>query len=188
MTGPDPSITRWLDDWSRGDRSALDRLAPLVFDELRQLARGHLARERGGHTLQPTALVNEVFVRLLGRRTVQWENRKQFFQSATDLMRFILVDHARRRQAARRGGGAAKIPLEEAALPFEMPDVDVLALDEALEELGRVDPERRCIVELKFFFGLTHAQIGEVLGIAPSTVKLKWSMARARLYRRLGGE
>lgn len=180
-------ITRLLERWSEGDVEALDRLAPLVLDELRQLARAHLARERSEHTLQPTALVNELFLRLLGRRRVQWENRKQFFKAATDLMRCILVDHARRHKAARRGAGAQKIPLETARLPFTLPDLDLLALDEALDELEHDDPERREIVELKFFFGLTHEQIGEVLGMAPSTVKLKWSAARAYLARRLRG-
>lgn len=188
MTESDVRITRLLKEWSDGDPEALDRLAPLVFDELRLLARAHLSRERSDHTLQPTALVNECFLRLLGRRRVQWENRRQFFKGATDLMRHILVDHARRHRAARRGGGAPRVPLESARLPFELPDLDLVALDEALDELGRDDPERREIVELKFFFGLTHAQIGDLLGIAPSTVKLKWSAARARLFRRLQGE
>ena len=188
MTRFDPHITRLLNEWSDGDAAALDRLAPLVFDELRQLARAHLSRERSDHTLQPTALVNECFLRLLGRRRVQWENRRQFFKGAADLMRHILVDHARRHKAARRGGGAPKVPLETARLPFELPDIDLVALDEALNELERDDPERREIVELKFFFGLTHAQIGDLLGIAPSTVKLKWSAARARLFRRLQEE
>lgn len=185
MTDLHPRITRLLKRWSDGDTEALDRLVPLVFNELRQLARGHLSRERANHTLQPTALVNELFIRLLGRDRVQWQNRKQFFKAATDLMRCILIDHARRHKAARRGSGAPKIPLETARLPFELPDLDVLALNEALEALGTEDPEGREIVELKYFFGLTHPQIGELLDIAPSTVKLKWSVARARLFRRL---
>jgi RNA polymerase sigma factor (TIGR02999 family) len=188
MTKPDSRITRLLEEWSDGDLDALDRLAPLVVDELRRLARAHLSRERSNHTLQPTALVNELFARLLGRRRVHWENRRQFFKGASDLMRHILVDHARRHKAERRGGGARKIPLEIAPLPIVSPDIDLLALDEALKELERDDPERREIVELKFFFGLTHEQIGEILDIAPSTVKLKWSTARARLARRLQGE
>lgn len=189
MTESDSSITRLLEEWSDGDPDALDRLAPLVFDELRQLARSHLSRERPDHTLQPTALVNECFIRLLGRRRVQWENRRQFFKGASDLMRHILVDHARRHKTARRGGGARKIPLETAPPPIVLPDdVDILALDEALKELERDDPERAEIVEYKFFLGLNHEQIGDLLGIAPSTVKLKWSTARARLARRLQGE
>lgn len=188
MTEPDSRITRLLEEWSDGDLDALDRLAPLVFDELRGLARAHLSRERSDHTLQPTALVNEFFVRLLGRRRVHWENRRQFFKGASDLMRHILVDHARRHKTQRRGGGAPKIPLDVAPLPIDLPDIDLVALDEALKELERDDPERAEIVELKFFFGLKHEQIGDILGIAPSTVKLKWSTARARLARRLGGE
>lgn len=188
MTESDTPITRLLEQWADGDQEALDRLAPLVLEELRRLARTRLSRERSDHTLQPTALVNEVFVRLLGRDQVQWENRKQFFKAATDLMGCILIDYARRHKAKRRGGGAPKIPLETARLPFNLPDLDLLALGEALEELERDDPERAEIVKLKFYFGLTHEQIGEILEIAPSTVKLKWSAARARLARRLQGE
>lgn len=182
-TGSD--VTGLLHDWSRGVPDALDKLAPLVFEELHRLARAHFSREPEAHTLQPTALVNEVFVRLLGRRKVAWENRAQFFKGATELMRHVLVDHARRRRAAKRGGDAFKVPLDDVAVPFEAPDVDVLALTEALDEMAVRDPRSRDVVELKFYLGLTHEEIGEVLGIAPATVKLKWTLARARLHRRL---
>lgn len=188
MTGSDVPITGLLEQWEEGDREAFGRVIRLAFDDLRQMARAHLARERSNHTLQPTALVSEVVVRILGRRHVHWENRKQFFKTCTEFMRRILIDYARRHKAARRGGGAPKVPLENARLPFSLPDVDLFALDEALDELKREDPERAEIVELKFFFGLTHEQIADILGIAPSTVKLKWSTARARLARRLQGK
>lgn len=182
-TGSD--VTALLHDWSRGVPEALDKLAPLVFEELHRLARAHFLREPEAHTLQPTALVNEVFVRLLGRRKVAWENRAQFFKGATELMRHVLVDHARRRRAAKRGGDAPTVPIDSVAIPIETLGVDVFALTEALEEMARHDPRSRDVVELKFYLGLTHEEIGQVLGIAPATVKLKWTLAKARLYRRL---
>ncbi len=178
-------VTGLLRDWSRGDRDALDRLAPLVFDELRRLARAHFQRESVGHTLQPTELVSELFVRLLGRRRVQWRNRAQFFQGATELMRYILVGHARRRRARRRGGGAHKVPLEEARIPIPVPDEELLELHDALENLARENPERRYLVELKFYFGLTHDEIARLLGVSRDTVKVRWTATKARLYREL---
>ncbi len=176
-------ITRLLACWSAGDRGALNQLTPLVTEELRRLARAHFGREPEGHTLQPTALVNEVFLRFLGRRKVQWKNRGQFFQAATELMRFILVDHARRKGTAKRGAGVRTVSIEDTVIPEWMPDeVDMLALHQAMDKL---DPVYRRIVELKFYFGLTHPQIAEELGIASDTVKEKWAAARARLYREL---
>ncbi|MEM8933392.1 MAG: ECF-type sigma factor [Acidobacteriota bacterium] len=176
-------ITRILERWSDGDQEALDQLTPLVFDELRRLARCHFAGEVAGHTLQPTALVSEVFVRILGRRKVQWTNRNQFFGAATELMRRILVDHARRRQAKKRGPGLVRIELDETPIPATLLDtVDVVALHEAMD---RLDPQRRFIVERKVYFGLTHRQIGDELGLAADTVKEKWAAIRARLYRDL---
>jgi RNA polymerase sigma factor (TIGR02999 family) len=185
MPESDSDVTELLHAWSGGDRGALDKLTPLVLDELHRLARAHFAREPEAHTLQPTALVSELFARLLKRRNVQWENRAQFFKAATDLMRCILVDHARRHRTAKRGGGVQRVPVEEVELPIEMPGVDVIALYEALDELKREDPVGRELVELKFFLGLTLAEIADVLGISVATVKLKWTAARARLYRRL---
>lgn len=181
-------VTTLLAQWSDGDPEALDRLAPLVFDELRGLARGHFRGERADHTLQPTALVNEVFVRLLGRRKVLWHNRGQFFQCAIEMMRRILVDHARRSRAAKRGGDAVKVPLEGLSIPDRVAGADALALHEALDDLGREDPACRQIVELKYYFGMTHQEIGAVMNLAPSTVKQKWAAARVRLYRRMKKE
>lgn len=176
-------ITCFLERWSDGDREALDRLAPLVLEDLRRMARGHLAGESDDHTLQPTALVSEVFVRLLGRRAVQWTNRAQFFGATTELMRFILVDYARRRRAEKRGYDVIKVALDEAPIPAPMIDaVDMVALHEAMD---RLDPQRRLIVERRVYFGLTHRQIGEELGLAEDTVKEKWAAIRARLYRDL---
>ncbi len=188
MPGSDSEVTELLQGWSGGDLAALDQLTPLVFKELHRLARAHFAREPQSHTLQPTALVSEVFVRLLGRRKVQWQNRAQFFGAATQLMRRILVDHARRRRAVKRGGDVVKVPLDEVAVLTPMPDIDMMALDEALDKLERHDPQCRQIVELKFFLGLTHDEIAEVIGKSSDTVKLKWAASRARLHRHLEGD
>jgi RNA polymerase sigma factor (TIGR02999 family) len=178
-------ITCLLEQWSEGDRQAFDRLTPLVFEELRRLARCHFAREAKDHTLQPTALVSELFVRFLGRRKVQWTNRAQFFGAATELMRCILVDHARRRGAEKRGGDLVKIPLDETPIPATLAaTVDMIALHEAMD---RLDSQRRLIVELKIYFGLTHRQIGKELGLAEDTIKEKWAVIKARLYRDLQG-
>ena len=183
MTDSQHDITRLLGQWSDGDLAALDRLTPLVFDELRRLARSHFAREVKNHTLQPTALVSEFFVRILGRRDVRWASRRQFFAAASELMGRILVDHARRRQAVKRGGGDVKVSLEETPIPAALLDtVDVVALHKAM---GRLDPRSRYIVELRVYFGLTHRQIGEELGLAADTVKEKWLATKARLYRDL---
>ena len=176
-------ITALLGDWSDGDEEALARLMPLVFDELRQLARGHFRRESAGHTLQPTALVNEVYMRLVEQRQVQWDNRSQFFAFAAILMRRILVDHAKARRTAKRGGGVQKLPLNEALAAAELPaDVDVLALDEALDALGELDARQARVVELRFFAGLTHEEIADVLDVSLSTVKRDWRTARLWLY------
>ncbi len=176
-------ITLFLKQWSDGERKNLDQLTRLVFNELRRLARSHLAREVKAHTLQPTALVSELFVRFLGRKKVRWENRVQFFGAATEIMRHILIDHARRRKAEKRGGDLIKIPLDETPIAAELPaTVDIVALHEAMD---RLDPRSRCIVERKFYFGLTHRQIGEELGLAEDTVKEKWAAIKARLYRDL---
>lgn len=189
MTPSQGEITRLLADWSDGDPEALGRLMPLVFDELRQLARSHFRRESEGHTLQPTALVNEVYVRLVGQRQVQWDNRSQFFAFAAMLMRRILVDHAKARRAAKRGGGVQKLPLEEAlVVPAGAgagADVDVVALDEALTALAQLDPRQARIVELRFFFGLTQEEVAEVLELSLTTVKREWRTARLWLYQQM---
>jgi RNA polymerase sigma-70 factor, ECF subfamily len=176
-------VTALLDEWGRGEEGAVERLMPLVVDELRKLARGHFRHEHAGHTLQPTALVNEVFLKLLDQRRVRWENRKQFFAFASLLMRRLLVDHAKGRNAAKRGGGAVHVPLEEVlALAVDSP-VDLEALDEGLDALAAVDPRQSRIVQMRFFGGLTHEEIAEVEGISPTTVKREWRLARLFLFR-----
>lgn len=179
-------VTDLLIDWSRGDAEALRRLMPLVFDELRRLAQAHLRRERDEHTLQPTALVNEVYMRLVDQRRVEWDNRSQFFAFASTLMRRILVDYAKARGAAKRGAGARRVTLGEwIEAPAEL-DVDLLALDHALDELAELDRRQARIVEMRFFAGLSHEEIAEVLGTSRTTVKRGWRSARLWLYKRLG--
>lgn len=181
--GSAPDVTGLLVDWSRGDDEALERLMPLVVDELRHLARSHFRREPDGHTLQPTALVNEVYLRLTDQRQVQWDNRSQFFAFAATLMRRVLVDHAKARRTAKRGGHVRKVSLQEVIGLAEPEDVDLLALDDALSTLAEIDPRQSRIVELRFFAGLTHEEIAEVLEVSVSTVKREWRTARLWLYR-----
>lgn len=184
MTLTEGEITKLLAEWSYGDADALAQLMPLVFDELRQLARSQFRRESEGHTLQPTALVNEVYMRLVEQRRVQWDNRAQFFAFAAILMRRILVDHAKARRTAKRGGDVQKLPLKEALAAAETPrQVDVLALDEALDALTEIDPRQARVVEMRFFAGLTHEEIADVLDVSLSTVKRDWRTARLWLYR-----
>ncbi len=178
-------VTRLLDAWSSGDRQALDRLMPLVIGDLRALARSYMAREGPGHTLEPTALVHEAYMRLAGRRRVQMENRVQFFAVLAETMRRILVDHARRKRAARHGGGKPPLPLEEAlGLPISV-DVDLIALDDALKDLATFAPRQCRVVEQNYFGGLTFDQIGLSLGISPATVKRDLKTARIWLLREL---
>jgi RNA polymerase sigma factor (TIGR02999 family) len=176
-------VTDLLIQWSEGDAEALERLMPLVFEELRHLARFHFQRETDGHTLQPTALVNEVYMRLVDQRRVQWDNRRQFFAFAATLMRRILVDHAKGRRAVKRGGDVRKVPLDEALGVSDAPDVDLVALDEALSRLAAIDPRQARIVELRHFAGLGNEEIAEVLDISPTTVKREWKTARLWLYQ-----
>ena len=189
MTEPSPrDITQMLIDWSNGDRAALDRLIPVVYAELRRQAARHLRRERAGHSLQTTSLIHEAYLRLVDQREVRWQNRAHFFAVAARLMRRILVDHARRRRRAKRGGSAARLPLEEAlVIAAEKSDVDLLALDEALERLAAIDPRQSRIVELRFFSGLSIEETAEVLGVSPATVKNDWNVAKAWLRREMGG-
>ena len=178
-------LTQLLVDWSHGDKAALDKLMPLVDEELRRLAHRYMSRERAGHTLQTTALVNEAFVRLINRGKVDWQNRAHFFGLAAQLMRTILVDHARSHACAKRGGGADKLELDEELVVSQQRASEVLALDDALKELAVIDPEQSRIVELRFFGGLTVEETAEVLHISPATVKREWSTAKAWLYREL---
>ena len=180
------NVTELLQDWSRGEREALDQLLPVVYNELHKQAARYLRRERAGHTLQPTALVNEAFLRLINQRDVRWQNRAHFFGLAAQLMRRILVDHARERLAAKRGGADIRLTLDEQVAAVGARDVDLLALDEALTRLAALDVRQSRIVELRFFSGLNVEETAEVLGVSPATVKLDWSMAKAWLRRELG--
>ena len=183
---PPENITQLLVDWSHGDQKALDKLMPLVYNELRRLAGNYLRRERPGHTLQPTALVNEAYLKLIDQRKAKWQNRAQFFGVAAQLMRRILVDHARERQAAKRGGSdQQRLSITSAEKLVQQPEVDLLALHEALEELATLDPQQERIVELRFFGGLSIEETAEVLGIGHATVERDWKMARAWLRRKL---
>lgn len=182
-------VTQLLYQWSHGDPAALERLIPLVFEDLRRIAARCLRNEGQGHTLQPTALVSEVYLRLVGQRQIQWQNREQFFGVAALLMRRIVVDYAKGRQTAKRGGGVVKVPLDEAIdfLP-EVSGVDLVALDGALSRLAEIDPRQSRIVELRFFMGLSHEEIAEILEISVTTVKREWKTARFWLFRELSQE
>lgn len=183
---PAEGITQLLINWGNGDQSALERLMPLVYSELRRLASNYLRRERGEHTLQPTALVNEAYLKLVDQRNAKWQNRAHFFGISAQLMRRILVDHARQHQAAKRGGSdQRRISITSAEKVVKQPEVDLLALNEALDELAKMDPQQSRIVELKFFGGLSIEEIAEVLSIGHATVERDWKMARAWLRRQL---
>ena len=177
-------VTELLVAWSKGDERALDALTPLIYDELRRLARSYMRQERAGHTLQSTALVHEAFLRLVDQR-VQWNSRAHFFGIAAQMMRRILVDHAKAQSTAKRGAGAVLIELEEGLATAPNRDVDLLALDEALERLTKVDPQRSRIVELRFFAGLSNEESAEVLGVSPATIQRQWAGARAWLFHEL---
>ncbi len=179
-------FTGLLDDWSRGDRGALDRLLPLVYTELRSIAARQLRHERAGHTLQPTALVHEAYLRLIDQRDVDWRNRAHFFGVAAQVMRRILVDHARRLGASKRGEGAQRVPLEDIHEMTVATVIPVLALDRALSRLEEVDRGLAQIIELRAFAGLTIDEAAHVLKVSPSTAKREWRTARAWLTRELG--
>ncbi len=178
-------MTRLLQEWRGGDQQALDELMPMVIAELRQIANGHLAREAPGHTLQPTALVNEAYLKLVGTERIDWQCRAQFFGVAAQLMRRVLVDHARGRRAAKRGGGNHRTEVDIDHIAAESRAVDVIALDEALQEMKRINPEGSHIVEMRYFTGLTLEEIAEVLGVSRSTANRKWRTARTWLNRAL---
>jgi RNA polymerase sigma factor (TIGR02999 family) len=178
-------VTQLLIDWSNGDQAALDKLVPAVDRELRRLAHHYMRGERPDHTLQTTALVNEAFVRLVNRKSIQWQNRAHFFGIAAQLMRTILVDHARSHACAKRGGGAGRLELDEALAVSQQKASEVIALDDALKALALIDPQQSRIVELRFFGGLTVEEAAEVLHVSPATIKREWSSAKAWLYREL---
>lgn len=183
-----PNITELLAGYGRGDKESLDRLMPIVYDELRRQAARYLKREQAGHTLQTTALIHEAYVRLVDQRNVQWQNRAHFFGIAAQLMRRILVDHARTRKRVKRGGSDVRVSLGEVNVAGRGPDLDVVALDEALNRLAKIDEQQSRVVELRFFSGLTVEETAEAMGISPATVKRDWSMAKAWLHRELSGD
>jgi RNA polymerase sigma factor (TIGR02999 family) len=187
--GPDPDeasperISELLADWANGDPAARERLVPIVYEELRRLAHHYMRGERSGHTLQTTALVNEVYLRLAGIDALRWRDRVHFFAMAATLMRRVLVDYARLRGREKRGAGLSVTSLDDAVAP--QPAVDIVALDEALGRLSAADPQQGRVVELRFFAGLSVEETAEALGISPATVKRDWATARLWLYNEL---
>jgi RNA polymerase sigma factor (TIGR02999 family) len=179
-------ISKLLRAWSDGDRSALEGLTPIVYDELHRLAHRYMKRERPGHSLQTTALVNEAYMRLVDYERMQWQNRAHFFAVSAQLMRRILVDHARGHNL-KRGGGAQQVSLEEAAVVVGDRTADLVALDDAMNALARLDPRKVQVVEMRFFGGLSVEDTAEVLKVSPATVRREWSTAKVWLYRELAG-
>jgi RNA polymerase sigma factor (TIGR02999 family) len=186
----DPQLTRLLEAWQHGDSGAADKLVPLVYSELRRIAASKLRSERGGHTLQPTALVHEAWLRLMQQHDSGWQNREQFFAIAAQAMRRILVDHARKRHAAKRGDGEELVDVDEVSqiLVVTLPDERLLALDDALKELATLDARQARIIELRFFGGLSVEETASVLAISPTTVKREWATGRAWLFRAMNGD
>jgi RNA polymerase sigma factor (TIGR02999 family) len=182
-----PDVTALLAAWSNGDPAVGSTLMDAVYSELRRLARGYLRRERRDHSLPPTALVHEAYLKLVDQRRVRWQSRAHFFAIAAHVMRRVLVDHARAHGAAKRGAGA-RVPLQDIDASVEGPDIEILALDAALDRLAAIDQRRSQLVELRFFGGLTVDETAVVLGVAPITVKRDWALARAWLYRELRGQ
>jgi RNA polymerase sigma factor (TIGR02999 family) len=178
-------LTALLRAWGRGDPHARDELVPLVYDELRRRAAVYLRRERPNHTLQPTALIHEAYLRLAGQQRVAWQNRAQFFGLAAQMMRRILIDHARAQRAAKRPARALKVTLDERIGQTGSVDCDILLLNQALEELSSFDPQQATIVELRYFGGLAENEVAKVLGVSRSTVTREWQTARAWLFRRM---
>jgi RNA polymerase sigma-70 factor (ECF subfamily) len=178
-------ITQLLERWSQGDEEALDQLMPLVYAELHRLAGAYLRRERGDHTLQPTALVNEAYLKLVRQRNIHWQNRAQFFGVAAQLMRRILVDHARANYADKRGGDRVNVSLKNIGAFGTQPTADILALHDVLNRLAEIDPDQSRIVELRFFGGLTIEEAAEVMEVSHSTVEREWKIAKAWLKREL---
>jgi RNA polymerase sigma factor (TIGR02999 family) len=185
MTLTSHSVTQMLLDWSDGDQKALDKLIPIVYGELRLRAARYLRRERAGHTLHTTALIHATYLRLVDQKDVRWQNRAHFFAISAQLMRRILVDHARHRDAAKRGGADLTLTLDDAMAVFAERDVNLMALDESLTRLAEIDARQSRVVELRYFSGLSIEETAEVLGVSPATVKLDWSMAKAWLRREM---
>ena len=186
--GASHQITRLLVDWRNGDQAALEQLVPLVHDELRRVARRHMAHERAGHTLQATALVNEAYLRLIDIRQVNWQDRAHFFAMSSRLMRRILVDFARSKGYQKRGGGAQKVSLDEALIVSEDARHDLVAIDDALNALAGIDSRKAQVVEMRFFGGLSVQETAEALKVSVDTVMRDWKLAKAWLLRALAGE
>ena len=178
-------VTALLEEWSRGDRGALDKLLPIIYKDLRRIAAGYLSRESPGATLQPTALVHEVYLHLVDQRRVEFHNRSHFFGAAAQIIRRILVDRARERMSLKRGGDAERVALGDMLAISLPPDVDMIALDAALTDLEQLDPQKARVVELRYFAGLSISATAEAMGVSPTTIKREWSIARAWLYDRL---
>jgi RNA polymerase sigma factor (TIGR02999 family) len=186
MTTPSrQDVTDLLVEWGNGDQEALNQLMPLVYDELHRLASRHLRHERPGHTLQTTALVHEAYLKLVDQKNMTWQNRVQFFAASAQVMRHILVDHARSRRALKRGGENLRLSLDEAKMSSEEKDADLLSLNEALNNLSVIDSQQSRVVELRIFGGLTVEETAEALEISTRTVKREWSMAKAWLHRQI---
>ncbi len=185
MADGSSDITQMLVKYGSGDRTVLDELLPLVYDELKRIAAGYMSRERGDHTLQPTALVNEAYLRLMDQRSVDWRNRAQFFGLAANMMRRILINHAASRNAEKRGSGSQKVALDDVNLFFEEQSLDVIALDEALFRLSDYDADKAELVEMKFFGGMTTDEIAEATGRSTASVERDWAFARTWLYKEL---
>ncbi len=184
MNDPSPQqVTQLLVAWGGGDSAALDELMPLVYEELRRLAHQCMSRERPGHTLQTSALLNEAYLRLVDQKNIHWQDRAHFYGIAARLMRQVLVDYARKRGYAKRGGDAHRVPLDEAMIVSEERAADVVALDDALKSLAEIDPRQSQIVELRFFGGLSIEETAEVLAVSPGTVMRDWTLAKAWLRR-----
>jgi RNA polymerase sigma-70 factor (ECF subfamily) len=185
---PSGAITQWLLDWGRSDKKGLDQMLPVMYEELHRMAAHYLSREGAGHTLQPTALVHEAYLRLVDQRRVDWRNRAQFLGLAASMMRRILVNHARDRAALKRGGNAQQVSLSLLEAPSGRAAVDLIALEDALDELATQDERKSRVVELKFFGGLTTEEIAEVLQISAATVEREWAFARVWLYDAIEGK
>jgi RNA polymerase sigma-70 factor, ECF subfamily len=185
MTTNYSNITHYLQDWRSGNHSALDEMLPLVYNELRQIARRHRSRERAEHTLQTTELINEAYLKLVDQNETDWQNRSHFFAVASRVMRNLLVDYARSKNYQKRGNGAEKVSLEDIALFTPEPDEKILALDEALKNLAKLDERKSQLVELRYFGGLSAQETAEVLGVSEITVKREWLKAKAWLYLEL---
>jgi RNA polymerase sigma-70 factor, ECF subfamily len=188
MAPSSKSVTQLLIDWRDGDETALDKLFPLVYKELRRLAHHYMRRERAGHTLQTSALVNEAYIRLIDHKGMRWQNRAHFYGVAAQAMRRILVDHARSRNYDKRGGNAQMVELDEAAIVAQKQAADLVALDDALRGLAALDPRKSQIVEMRYFGGMSVAETAEALGVSTVTVMRDWSSAKAWLLRAITNE